>query len=411
MRILVHDYAGHPFQVELSRSLARRGHDVCHVYSASNPTPQGALKRTATDSARFDCVGLMLPERIDKTTLIKRRGQEIHHGRLAAEKIADFHPQAVISANTPLDAQAIIQRQCKRMSIPFIYWVQDLLGVGTYGVLSKKLPVLGHAIGKYYISLEASLLRSSEDIVLISKDFSPYLPGMRAGDPRVHVIENWAPLADMPLRTRKNGWSDRYGLSDCTCFIYSGTLGMKHNPDLLLQLALKLRERSDVKVVVVSEGPGAQWLKLRKVERKLENLLILPFQPFAELPDVLGSADVLISILEPNAGVFSVPSKVLSYTCAGRPLLLAVPPENLAARIVSGAGAGLVVPPLDTAGFIEAAEKLLTNATLRKECGDKARSYAEAHFDIEHITDRFQTVLCPPHERLPRLEPEVAVSH
>ncbi len=30
MRILVHDYSGHPFQAQLSRELARRGHDVVH---------------------------------------------------------------------------------------------------------------------------------------------------------------------------------------------------------------------------------------------------------------------------------------------------------------------------------------------------------------------------------------------
>ena len=55
------------------------------------------------------------------------------------------------------------------------------------------------------------------------------------------------------------------------------------------------------------------------------SLRCLGFQPFEVLPDVLGSADVLVAILEPDAGVFSVPSKVLSYFCAGRPVLLAVP--------------------------------------------------------------------------------------
>ena len=63
-------------------------------------------------------------------------------------------------------------------------------------------------------------------------------------------------------------------------------------------------------------------------------LMLLPFQPYEVLPEVLASADVLIAILEPDAGVFSVPSKVLSYHCAGRPILAAIPAENLAARII-----------------------------------------------------------------------------
>ena len=31
MRILIHDFAGHPFQMQLSRQLAARGHFVTHV--------------------------------------------------------------------------------------------------------------------------------------------------------------------------------------------------------------------------------------------------------------------------------------------------------------------------------------------------------------------------------------------
>ena len=52
MRILVHDYAGHPFQVQLSRELARRGHDVLHLYCSSTHTPRGDLARASGRPAR-----------------------------------------------------------------------------------------------------------------------------------------------------------------------------------------------------------------------------------------------------------------------------------------------------------------------------------------------------------------------
>ena len=42
-------------------------------------------------------------------------------------------------------------------------------------------------------------------------------------------------------------------------------------------------------------------------------LTLLPFQPYADLPDVLGSGDILVVLLEQDAGEFSVPSKTLSY--------------------------------------------------------------------------------------------------
>lgn len=44
MRILICDYSGHPFQVELSRGLAARGHAVLHLHFADFQTPKGNLR-------------------------------------------------------------------------------------------------------------------------------------------------------------------------------------------------------------------------------------------------------------------------------------------------------------------------------------------------------------------------------
>ncbi len=115
---------------------------------------------------------------------------------------------------------------------------------------------------------------------------------------------------------------------------------------------MQLRAYEDVVVVVVSEGLGADWLQAQKAELGLENLRILPFQPHDRFSEVLGTATVLFGMLDPTAGVYSVPSKVLSYLKSGRAIVLAVPPENLAARMVQRAGAGLIVSPSDRAGVM-----------------------------------------------------------
>ncbi len=120
----------------------------------------------------------------------------------------------------------------------------------------------------------------------------------------------------------------------------------------------------------------------------------MSFQPFDVLPDVLGSADVLLAILDAEAGVFAVPSKVLSYFCAGRPVLLAVPGENLASKMVVDVGAGLVVEPGNVESFCAAARRLIESPELRCQMGQAGRRYAETHFDIRRIGDQFETLLC-----------------
>src|SRR5581483_7642348 len=135
---------------------------------------------------------------------------------------------------------------------------------------------------------------------------------------------------------------------------------------LLLELA-RWAGRRDALVVVVSEGPGADWLAARTAD--VPALRLLPYQPYDRLPEVLASADVLLTLLEPTAAGFSVPSKVLTYLCAGRPQLASVGRENLAARVVERSGGGVVVPAADPAALVAAAEELLGDPGRRDELG------------------------------------------
>jgi glycosyltransferase involved in cell wall biosynthesis len=175
--------------------------------------------------------------------------------------------------------------------------------------------------------------------------------------------------------------------------LYSGTLAMKHNPALLLDLAKLLDERGGAEMIVVSEGAAVEWLQREAAAEGVHSLRCFPFQPFERMADVLGSADVLVAILEPEAGAFSVPSKILSYMCAGRPILAAIPRENLAAQLIGRHQAGLVVEPDDRAGFRRAAAEMLASPRQLAEWGAAARQYAERNFDIESISDRFEHVL------------------
>ncbi|HLK15499.1 MAG TPA: glycosyltransferase family 4 protein [Fimbriimonadaceae bacterium] len=395
MKILNHDYAGHAFQIELSRALARRGHEVVHVYNASDTTPKGPLAPRPDDPLSLTITGLTLPETVAKGSLVKRWRQERSYARLAVERLRKVRPEVVISGNTPLDPQSALQKGCREVNARFVYWLQDLTGIATNKILRKKLPVVGAVIGGHYERLEARLLRDSDGIVAISEDFLGLLSGMGVASERIRVIENWAPLEDVTPAEKVNAWSTKQGLAERFAFIYSGAMGMKHNPELLVRLAQAFRDDTSVRVVVISQGIGADWLVEQKAANGLENLVLLPYQPYDELPSTLGSADVLVALLEPSAGTFSVPSKILSYHCAGRPLLVAVPPENLAARTVLSANSGLVVAPTDFEGWVVAARKLREDEPARTQFAANARRYAETKFAIEPITDRFEEALDP----------------
>src|SRR5581483_10921754 len=106
--------------------------------------------------------------------------------------------------------------------------------------------------------------------------------------------------------------------------------------------------------------------------------------------DVLGAADVLVALLEDDAGPFSVASEVLSYYCGGRPILLSAPTSNLSVRLVENAGAGLCVAAGDRQAFVAAAGLLRSQPQTCTGLGAAGRAYAESAFDISGVADRFE---------------------
>ena len=393
MRILINDHAGHPFQVQLSRTLAKRGHDILHTYCSSVLTPRGTLSKKDDDPVNFNITPVALNKPFERYGLFKRPFQELELGKLLANIAHQFQPDVVISANTPLGAQSKLLNYTKKNKKKFIFWVQDVLGIGIKNNAQKKLPVFGRLIGLFYIQFENTLLRKSDGVVIITDDFRAVMDRADVSDHKIHVLHNWAPLDELPVQAKANPWSEKHGLAGKFCFVYSGTLGMKHNPELLEHLSIAFINEPSVAIVVISEGLGAEYLKKRKKSQHLYNLMILPFQPYEDLPMVLGSADVLVAILEADAGVFAVPSKVLTSLCAQRPLLLSIPHENLSSRIVEEQNAGLVVSPDQHADFTNCAKKLFQDTDLRTTLASNGRQYAVNTFDIHKITDQFEKII------------------
>ena len=393
LKIVLHDYSGHPFQVELARELARRGHRVHHCYSDSMQTPQGALQRRDDDPAGFSIAPISLGRPLAKYSYLQRYLAERRYAGLLSRRIAEQEPDVVICGNGAPDIQSAAQRAARTAKAKFVFWLQDLYGEAAKRILPSRLSLLGHFAANWLTTVERDCLRRSDAVVSISDDFTPVLRRLGVAPDRTVTIENWAPLQEISPRHKRNSWSLAQGCADDFCFLYAGTLGLKHNPELLASLAQALARQPETRLVVASQGLGADYLQLEKQARRLDRLTLLPFQPYVQLSDMLGAADVAIALLEPDAGVFSVPSKVLSYFSAGRAILAAMPAENLAARLIAREHAGVVVAPDDIEGFVAAAMKLRTGATSAGAMGLAGRNYAERAFAIGPIADRFEAVI------------------
>jgi colanic acid biosynthesis glycosyl transferase WcaI len=386
MRILISDYSGHPFQVQLSRELARRGHTVRHVHFSGFQTPNGNRVRQPDDPAGFDVVGVTLDQPFAKSSFVRRRQQEIAVGKAIAAEIVQFAPDLVVSGNAPLDTQREIMTAARRCGARFVFWLQDIYSAAISRVVPAKLPGLGHLVAWWYRRLEFAMLRSSDRVIAIAEDFRAILLERGVPTERIAVIENWAPLDELPELPRGNAWAEANYPREGVRFVYSGTLGYKHNPHWLLALA---RAMPAAQVSVFSEGEVAAELARKARDLALSNLTVRSWVPFAELPAMLAGADVLVAFIEPDASVYSVPSKILTYLAAGRPILCALPAENLAAQSIAASKAGFVCDGQATETFLALAQRLAGDVQLRAELGANGRAHALQAFAIAPIADRF----------------------
>jgi glycosyltransferase involved in cell wall biosynthesis len=391
-RIVVHDYSGHPGQAQLSRALAGRGYEVTHQHCPSYATGKGALESAPGDPPTLVFEPCAMDGTFAKYSAFTRIRQELAYGRVAGRRIAARDPAVAVISNVPLLAHAVLARHLARCGIPMVFWHQDIYSEAIGAAARKRLPVLGHVVARFADRLERGIARRSTAVVAISPTFLERLASWGVSD-KSTVVPNWAPIDELPVCEARNEWSDRMGLSGHPVVLYSGTLGLKHDPGILALISAQLRvSHPDATVVVVSEGRGRDWLEAWKREQQADNLVLLDFQPYEDLPHVMASADVLVAILEPDASRFSVPSKVLTYLCSKRPIVGVLPADNSVAEILTSQGAGLVVGHADVAATVA---QLLNDEEACHAMGRAGRRYAEHVFSAESAADRFVEVFGP----------------
>ncbi|GAB2974133.1 glycosyltransferase family 4 protein [Nocardioides montaniterrae] len=391
MRILVHDHSGHPFQAELSRELARRGHIVTHSYVAGYVSGKGKLAAEPGETITFEGIGGEAP--IDNMRMRERLVREVKRGFELVAHVRRVDPDITMLSNVQIPTLVIFSLAMIVLRRPWVLWHQDVYAVAVRSLTGTKLPKRFAVVAAAFEVAERFCSRRAKAIVVIAPSFVPVHEKWGTAD-KTTVIPNWAPLDEIFPVERKNDWATENDLDATPTLLYSGTLGLKHNPRLLVRLTRRVLDRGqDVRLVVVNSGPAIDVIR-DEADQLGVPVTLLPFQPYERLPEVLGAGDVLLVLLDKEAGAFSVPSKTLSYLCSGRPVLGMLPAENLAADLIARADGRVVEPEehdLEAAAVWVAG--VLADDERRRQIGQSSRSLAEEEFALPRCADRFEQLL------------------
>jgi len=392
LKVYIHDFGGHAFPAEIASALANSGNEVRHSYCSDYVGGKGCLATDPNGNASLEFVGLSGSKKFNKYSVLLRTIYELKFGSVLRSDIKAFSPDVIILCNSSILSVWIAGIPLKYRN-RYIYWHQDIFSIAMKPELESKFgKAFGGLIHRIFEGAEKQILKRSGYVIPIGNAFVERYQQWKLADLAYEVIPNWAPIDEIFPVERENYWSARQSLKPgLRRIIYSGTLGRKHNP-LLLKSLINYANAAGCEsaMIVVSQGEGADLLS--EVTTGNAHVSILPFQPLEDVSAMLSAADVAVVILEPDASLFSIPSKVLSYFAAGKAVVGLMSSDNDAAQAILSVG-GAVFDPTDF-GSKEAASWIASQSDEQLVAiGVRSRTFAETNFRIEIKAERFNFIL------------------
>jgi colanic acid biosynthesis glycosyl transferase WcaI len=235
---------------------------------------------------------------------------------------------------------------------------------------------------------------ASDLTIVLSEGFKKQLVAKGVPADKIAVIPVWLDPDEIKPMDRDNAWRREQGIPlDKFVVLYAGTIGIISGASMVADAAALLRHRKDILFLFVGEGEEKPKVMARARELGLKNMMFLPYQPRERLSEVQATADIGIVTLLPGRGRTSVPSKVLGYMAAGRPVVASVDIDSDTAEDIRRAGAGMIVEPANPTALVDAIVNAFDNYTWRNEAGKSARKYFVIAYGKNNVLERYMRIL------------------
>jgi glycosyltransferase involved in cell wall biosynthesis len=270
---------------------------------------------------------------------------------------------------------------------PMAMWVLDLW--------PESLRSVGAVKSEFVLSMVERLVRAIYrrcDLILVqSKSFMPLIR-KTAGTEKllVEYLPSWAegvfgaankdaPAAEVPV------------CEGCFTVLFAGNLGVAQDFPAVLAAADSLRQRKDIRWVIVGDGRMGSWIR-QEIERKGLNdtVHMVGRFPLERMPSFYACADVLLVTLK-DGPIFSltIPGKLQSYLASGIPTLAMLNGEG--AEALNASGAGWAVPAGNSVALAEAVRRLAAMPKAERiGMGEKGIEFYRSEFERTGLISKLE---------------------
>ena len=262
-------------------------------------------------------------------------------------------------------------------------WPESILAVGA--IKNARLIALLEWIERF-------VYRKADHIVPVTNAFRKHILARGGREADITVIRNGVDLRFFSPMEKDHRYAEQLGIDGKFVAAYVGTHGMAHGLDLLVEAAERLRERSDIVILLAGDGAERKRLEAEVERRGLTNIRLLGQLAKTEMPKLWAVTDVSLVILKKlDLFLTVIPSQIFESMAMKKPILLGVAGES--AELLEESGAGICIEPDNLDQLVMAIEALAASDARRSELGERGRRYAQAQFDRTVLADRYEQLL------------------
>jgi colanic acid biosynthesis glycosyl transferase WcaI len=402
MRILIYSYNYYPepigiapLMTELAEGLVRRGHQVRVVTAMPNYPERriyesyrgkGYLKeyRNGVQIQRSYIWTRPQPNLLDRLLL---DASFIVTSFLPA--LTGWRPDVILATSPSLPVCVPTAFLGWLYRCPVVLNLQDILPEAAIHVGLLKNKLLIHL----FTALEKFAYHTATKISVIADGFVDDLHSKGVVDSKIEQIPNWVDINFIrPLPKENNAFRAAHNLNGKFVVLYSGNIGLTQGLETVIKAASSLRHIPDITFAIAGETSCLQRLQVACLEYGADNVLLLPFQPREQLPEMLAAADVSLVVQKKNVISFNMPSKIQVLLASGRALVASVPENGTAAKAIRQSGGGVIVPPEDHKALSQAILDLYKHPKKVKTLGYNSRQYAVEQYAFEQALNQYESL-------------------
>lgn len=278
--------------------------------------------------------------------------------------------------------------------IPFLLIVHDIYPDTPIrlGLLSKNSPIVW-----VWKKINNKIYKSVNRAIVIGTDMEQIIKQKlhKRDHYKITLIHNWSDSEQIhAIPENENLFLKNHPqLKNKKILLYSGNMGRTHNIEVILQAAQDLGYRDDVAFVFIGGGHKRKIVENHIHNCTVQNVTLLPYQPFEMLGHVLSSATLSFVCLDKEFSGLSVPSKSYGIMASKTPLIGILDNQSEIAQTILKYNCGIVHNVDTSIKLSDSIESLLSNPTILSQYSENSLEAFLTNYDLKVIVVKYEKAI------------------